>query len=86
VESGVGYVRKNFWPRVDDYEAVIDLVDRSRCWLDETANVRVHGTSVRLRRLRRGIGMFVHDGPDAQRRADVLNPIRNREANLAYGP
>ena len=28
----------------------------------------------------------VHDGPDVQRRAHVLNPIRNREANLAYGP
>lgn len=45
VESGVGYVRKNFWPRVDDYQSAIDLVERGRRWLDETANVRVHGTT-----------------------------------------
>jgi len=45
VENGVGYVGKNFWPRVDDYERAGDLVAPARHWLDETANVRVHGTT-----------------------------------------
>jgi hypothetical protein len=30
---------------MDDYQPAIDLVDRGRRWLDETANVRVHGTT-----------------------------------------
>jgi transposase len=45
VENGIGYVGKNFWPRIDDYESAADLVPRARRWLDETANVRVHGTT-----------------------------------------
>lgn len=45
VENGVGYVGKNFWPRVDDYESAADLVPQARRWLDETANVRLHGTT-----------------------------------------
>jgi transposase len=45
VENGIGYVKKNFWPRVFDYEDADDLVGRARVWLDETANVRVHGTT-----------------------------------------
>ena len=44
-ESGVGYVRKNFWPRVRDYERSDDLAGACRRWLDQTANVRVHGTT-----------------------------------------
>lgn len=45
VENGIGYVKKNFWPRVLDYDAADDLVGQARTWLDETANVRVHGTT-----------------------------------------
>lgn len=45
VESGVGYVRKNFWPRVRDYQGADDLAAPSRSWLEATANVRVHGTT-----------------------------------------
>lgn len=41
----MGYVGKNFWPRVDDYESAADLVPQARRWLDETANVRLHGTT-----------------------------------------
>jgi len=44
VESGVRYVRGNFWPGLK----FVDLVDLNRqCqgWLDFTANVRVHGTT-----------------------------------------
>ena len=45
VENGIGYVKKNFWPRVLDYEHADELVGKGRAWLDETANVRVHGTT-----------------------------------------
>jgi hypothetical protein len=45
VESGIGYVRKNFWPRVRDYRQANDLLDLRRRWLDETCNVRVYGTT-----------------------------------------
>ena len=44
-ESGVGYVRKNFWPRVRDYRSADDLAGPCRRWLDEKANVRIHGTT-----------------------------------------
>jgi transposase len=45
VENGVGYAKKNFWPRVLDYETADDLTGEARFWLDHTANVRVHGTT-----------------------------------------
>jgi hypothetical protein len=38
-ENGVGYVRKNFWPRVRDYRDAHDLLALRRRWLDETCNV-----------------------------------------------
>ncbi len=44
VESGIRYVRSNFWPGLK----FIDLTDMNRLaleWLDGTANVRVHGTT-----------------------------------------
>jgi transposase len=44
VESGVRYVRGNFWPGL----RFIDLADlnfQALEWLDSTANVRVHGTT-----------------------------------------
>jgi transposase len=44
VESGVRYVRINFWPGL----RFLDLVDLNRQgqdWLDFTANVRIHGTT-----------------------------------------
>jgi transposase len=44
VESGIKYVRHNFWPTarfVDD----ADLNQQARTWLEEVAQVRVHGTT-----------------------------------------
>jgi hypothetical protein len=44
VESGVRYVRGNFWPGL----RFVDLADLNRQawdWLDNTANLRVHGTT-----------------------------------------
>jgi transposase len=52
VESGVRYVRSNFWPGLR-YRDLADLNDQARQWLDLTANVRIHGTTgeVPFRRL-----------------------------------
>jgi len=33
-ESGVGYVRKNLWPRVADYRGAQDLAGLCECWLE----------------------------------------------------
>ncbi len=44
VESGVRYVRGNFWPGLK-FVDLVDLNRQGRDWLDLTANVRVHGTT-----------------------------------------
>jgi transposase len=44
VESGVKYVRGNFWPGTQ-YLDLADLNNQARSWLDETANPRIHGTT-----------------------------------------
>lgn len=53
VENGVGYVRKNFWPRIRTFIGLADLNLQARLWLDTVANVRIHGTTheVPLQRL-----------------------------------
>lgn len=58
VERGIGYVRQNFWVRVNSEVAsgeleLAALNERARQWVEKTANVRVHGThgEVVLRRL-----------------------------------
>ncbi|MDH4138439.1 MAG: IS21 family transposase [Anaerolineae bacterium] len=52
VESGIRYVRGNFWPGLR-FVDLGDLNQQARAWLDGTANVRVHGTTgeVPFRRL-----------------------------------
>jgi transposase len=44
VESGVKYVRGNFWPGLRFLD-LADLNQQARDWLDLTANVRIHGTT-----------------------------------------
>jgi len=44
VESGVRYVRGNFWPGLK-FVDLTDLNDQAHVWLDLTANVRIHGTT-----------------------------------------
>jgi len=46
VENGIGYVRKNFWPRIREFRGLDDLNRQARWWLDHIANVRVHGTTL----------------------------------------
>lgn len=48
VESGVKYVRRNFWQGVVSFAGVDDLNHRCREWLDNVANKRVHGTTGRV--------------------------------------
>lgn len=45
VESGVKYVRKNFWPRVRTFTDLHDLNLQARMWMDQTANARIHATT-----------------------------------------
>jgi transposase len=44
VESGVAYVRKNFWVGLD-YVDLDDLNHQAVGWLDTIANMRIHGTT-----------------------------------------
>ena len=44
VESGVKYVRGNFWSGLF-FDDLADLNQQGRGWLDHVANVRVHGTT-----------------------------------------
>jgi transposase len=44
VESGVKYVRGNFWVGLK-YQDLDDLNAQARDWIDTVANVRVHGTT-----------------------------------------
>lgn len=48
VENGVGYVRKNFWPRVRTFTGLADLNAQARHWLDTIANKRLHGTTFQV--------------------------------------
>jgi transposase len=44
VESGVKYVKHNFWPAAAFVDS-IDLNRQAHTWMDGVANVRVHGTT-----------------------------------------
>jgi transposase len=44
VESGVSYVRRNFWVGLD-YVDLEDLNRQAAGWLDTIANMRIHGTT-----------------------------------------
>lgn len=44
VESGVKYVKHNFWPAVEFVDGV-DLNHQAHAWMDGVANIRIHGTT-----------------------------------------
>ena len=44
VESGIKYVRGNFWVGLS-YQDLADLNAQAQVWMDTVANVRVHGTT-----------------------------------------
>lgn len=45
VESGVKYVKQNFWPGVRQFETVADVNRSAQAWMETVANVRLHGTT-----------------------------------------
>jgi transposase len=45
IESGVKYLKGNFWPSCPDVADLGGLNQALRTWLDEVANVRLHGTT-----------------------------------------
>lgn len=45
VENGIGYVRKNFWPRIKTFASLADLNVQARWWMEKVANTRIHGTT-----------------------------------------
>jgi len=45
VESGVKYVKQNFWPRVREFTSLAELNVQARHWMDTYANERIHGTT-----------------------------------------
>ena len=52
VESGIKYIRRNFWPSCPDVNGLDALNEALRHWLAEVANVRVHGTTHEVPRVR----------------------------------
>lgn len=44
VESGIKYVKHNFWPAVE-FHTGVDLNCQAHAWMENVANVRVHGTT-----------------------------------------
>jgi hypothetical protein len=52
VESGIKYIRRNFWPSCPDVATLDSLNEALQHWLAEVANVRVHGTTHEVPRVR----------------------------------
>ena len=50
VENGVGYVKKNFLAGLDLSGSLAGLNAQARRWVDEVANVRIHGEPPQARR------------------------------------
>ena len=78
VESGIKYVRGNFWSTA----AFVDLADlnaRARAWADEVADPRVHGTT-----LERPAERLVRERPHllALPAAERLVPFRREERRV----
>jgi transposase len=78
VESGVKYVRGNFWPAA----AFVDLADlnaRARAWAEEVADPRIHGTT-----LERPAERLIRERPHllALPPAERLAPFRREERRV----
>jgi hypothetical protein len=65
VESGVRYVRGNFWLGLQ-YTDLVDLNSQALAWLNRIANVRIHGTTgeVPFERLPNEGLIPIHTRPD----------------------
>ncbi len=70
VESGVKYVKRNFWQGLISIAGLDDLNSRCRRWLDTIANVRIHGTTGRI--------------PFEALREEKLKPLTDRPPYPSY--
>lgn len=52
VESSIKYIRRNFWPSCPDVATLDGLNEALQHWLADVANVRVHGTTHEVPRVR----------------------------------
>lgn len=86
VESGVKFVRRNFWQGLVSISGVDDLNGRCRVWLDKVANVRVHGTTGRvpLEMLKEEGLQPVAGRPPYPIHPAVLRPV-SRDCLVSYG-
>jgi len=70
VESGVKYVRRNFWQGLVSIAGIDDLNHRSCDWMEKVANVRIHGTTGRV--------------PFEMFKEENLKPLTDRPAYPVY--
>lgn len=66
IESGIKYIRGNFWPSCPDVPHLSALNEALLDWLDHVANVRIHGTT--------------HEAPLSRLPREHLRPIGARAA------
>lgn len=85
VESGVKYVRRNFWQGVVVIQGLEDLNGQSRGWLDQVANTRVHGTTGRVpfEMLKEEGLLLVAGKPPYPTQRPVLRPV-SRDCLVSY--
>lgn len=86
VESGVKFVRRNFWQGLVSIAGVDDLNHRCREWLDQIANPRVHGTTGRVpfEMLKEEGLLSVAGRPAYPAHPAVLKPV-SRDCLVSYG-
>ena len=82
VESGIKYVKHNFWPAVEFRDGV-DLNRQAHAWMERVANVRVHGTTDE-----RPVDRFAREAPQLLPvpRAERVEPFLREERRVGrYG-
>jgi transposase len=86
VESGVKFVRRNFWQGLVSIAGADDLNHRCLGWLDKVANPRVHGTTGRVpfEMLKEEGLLPVAGRPPYPAYRAVLKPV-SRDCLVSYG-
>jgi len=72
VESGMKYLRRNFWPSCPDVATLEGLNEALKYWLADVANVRVHGTTPAVPRVPDDLSM-------------VSTRRRSKDGFISYG-
>jgi transposase len=84
VESGIRYVRGNFWLGLQ-YSDLVDLNGQALAWLNSIANVRIHGTTgeVPFKRLPNERLTPIHNKPDYDTSL-VASRLCSRDCLISY--